>query len=194
MRFSRQEYWSGLPFPSPGDLPNPGIEPGSPTLQADSLTSEPSGKPFSWARVLHNLVSSWFLFLIWANHIEILQILKYAMLSQYFYLYVCLWFFLLLEMTIICLIVWELLVFQNSAQISLCLKILPDHFWSQSICFLPYIPTASVQTFFYLNSKHFLKNLFLIGGKLLCNIVLVSIIQQCKSAIITHISLSWRNT
>ena len=35
--FSRQEYWSGLPFPSPGDLPNPGIEPGSPTLQADSL-------------------------------------------------------------------------------------------------------------------------------------------------------------
>ena len=43
--FSRQEYWSGLPFPSPGDLPNPGIEPGSPTLQADALTSEPPGKP-----------------------------------------------------------------------------------------------------------------------------------------------------
>ena len=41
--FSRQEYWSGLPFPSPEDLPNPGIEPGSPTLQADSLTSEPLG-------------------------------------------------------------------------------------------------------------------------------------------------------
>ena len=39
--FSRQEYWSGLPFPSPGDLPDPGIEPGSPTLQADALTSEP---------------------------------------------------------------------------------------------------------------------------------------------------------
>ena len=38
--FSRQEYWSGLPFPSPGDLPNPGIEPGSPALQADALTSE----------------------------------------------------------------------------------------------------------------------------------------------------------
>ena len=37
----QQEYWSGLPFPSPGDLPNPGIEPGSPTLQADALTSEP---------------------------------------------------------------------------------------------------------------------------------------------------------
>ena len=45
MGFSRQEYWSGLPFPSPGDLPDPGIEPRSPTLQADALTSEPPGKP-----------------------------------------------------------------------------------------------------------------------------------------------------
>ena len=42
--FSRQEYWSGLPFPSPGALPNPGIEPGSPALQADALPSEPPGK------------------------------------------------------------------------------------------------------------------------------------------------------
>ena len=41
MRFSRQEYWSGLAFPSPGDLPDPGIEPGSPALEADALTSEP---------------------------------------------------------------------------------------------------------------------------------------------------------
>ena len=45
MEFSRQEYWSGLPFPSPGDLPNPGIEPGSPTLQADALPFELPGKP-----------------------------------------------------------------------------------------------------------------------------------------------------
>ena len=45
MRFSRKEYWSGLPFPSPGDLPDPGIEPRSPALQADALTSEPPGKP-----------------------------------------------------------------------------------------------------------------------------------------------------
>ena len=45
MGFSRQEYWSVLPFPSPGDLPNPGIQPGSPSLQADSLLSEPPGKP-----------------------------------------------------------------------------------------------------------------------------------------------------
>ena len=44
MGFSRQEYWSGLPFPSPGDLPDPGIEPGSPALEADALTSEPPGK------------------------------------------------------------------------------------------------------------------------------------------------------
>ena len=45
MEFSRQEYWSGQPFPSPGDLTNPGIEPGCPALEADSLLSEPSGNP-----------------------------------------------------------------------------------------------------------------------------------------------------
>ena len=47
MGFSRQEYWSGLPFPSPGGLPDSGIEPGSPALQADALPSKPPGKPFS---------------------------------------------------------------------------------------------------------------------------------------------------
>ena len=46
MGFSRQEYWSGLPFSSPGDFPDPGIEPRSPALQADALTSEPPGKPW----------------------------------------------------------------------------------------------------------------------------------------------------
>ena len=45
MGFSRQEYWSGVPLPSPGDLPDPGIEPWSPALEADALTSEPPGKP-----------------------------------------------------------------------------------------------------------------------------------------------------
>ena len=45
MEFSRPEYWSGEPFPSTGDLPNPGIEPRSPALQADSLPAEPQGKP-----------------------------------------------------------------------------------------------------------------------------------------------------
>ena len=47
MGFSRQECWSGLPFPSPGHLPDPGIEPRSPALQAGALPSEPSGKPKS---------------------------------------------------------------------------------------------------------------------------------------------------
>ena len=50
MGFSRQEYWSGLPFPSPGDLPDPGIKSGSPAFQADALTSEPPGKPYYFAR------------------------------------------------------------------------------------------------------------------------------------------------
>ena len=50
MGFSRQEYWSGLPFPSPGDLPDPGIEPVSPGLQADSLPTELRGKPYMGRR------------------------------------------------------------------------------------------------------------------------------------------------
>ena len=52
MGFSRPEYWSGLPFPSPGDLPNPGIEPRSPSFQAEALTSGSPGKPhpLGWAR------------------------------------------------------------------------------------------------------------------------------------------------
>ena len=54
MEFFRQEYWSGLPFPSPGDLPDPVIEPRSPALQADSLLSDLPGKPLFvtlWAEV-----------------------------------------------------------------------------------------------------------------------------------------------
>ena len=47
MEFSRQKYWSGLPCPPPGDLPNPGVKPRSPTMQADSLPSEPAGKPMN---------------------------------------------------------------------------------------------------------------------------------------------------
>ena len=45
MRFSRQEYWRGLPFPSPGDLPDPGIEPATPTLAGGFCTTEPPMKP-----------------------------------------------------------------------------------------------------------------------------------------------------
>ena len=58
MGFSRQEYWSGLPFSSPGDLPDPGVEPGSPAFQADALTSEPPGKPI--------IVSGELLFIFWS--------------------------------------------------------------------------------------------------------------------------------
>ena len=63
MGFPRQECWSGLPFPSPGDLPDPGIEPGSPTLQADALPSEPAGKP----RYRH-LYTMWALCAVYAIH------------------------------------------------------------------------------------------------------------------------------
>ena len=52
MEFSSQEYWSGLPFPSPGDLPDPGIELGSPVLQADGLPFEPPGKHPRDAKIL----------------------------------------------------------------------------------------------------------------------------------------------
>ena len=55
MEFSRQEYWSGLPFLSPGDLPDPGIEPRFPTLQADTLPSEPPGKTVFKFYVKRNL-------------------------------------------------------------------------------------------------------------------------------------------
>ena len=53
--FSRQGYWSGLPFPNPWDLPYAGIEPGSPILQADSLPFEPPGRPYMCVYTLTNL-------------------------------------------------------------------------------------------------------------------------------------------
>ena len=58
MGFSRQEYWSGLPFPSPGDLPNPEIKLRSPALQADSLPSEPRGKPLYCPQFSHSVMSN----------------------------------------------------------------------------------------------------------------------------------------
>jgi len=60
MGFSRPEYWSGLPLPSPGILPNPGTEPISPALQADALTSEPPGNllQYSWASLVALLVKN----------------------------------------------------------------------------------------------------------------------------------------
>ena len=67
MEFSRQEYWSGQPFPSPGDLPNQGIKPGSPALQADFLPAEPLGRyPLSGKGSCYNIFSNNpYLFLIW---------------------------------------------------------------------------------------------------------------------------------
>ena len=59
MGFSRQEYWSGLPFPSPGDLPDPRIEPRSPALQADALTSELPGKLSGHQAVLDSGFDVW---------------------------------------------------------------------------------------------------------------------------------------
>ena len=56
MGFSRQEYWSELPFRSPEDLPDPGIEPRSPALQADALPSEPPGKPLMYGRDQDNIL------------------------------------------------------------------------------------------------------------------------------------------
>ena len=57
MGFSRQEYCSGLPFPPPGDLPDPGIKPGSPALEADALASEPPGKPITFT--IAGFILSW---------------------------------------------------------------------------------------------------------------------------------------
>ena len=59
MAFSRQAYWSRLPFPSPGDLPNPGIKPGFPALQADSLLTELQGKPRTWKQPRCPLTDEW---------------------------------------------------------------------------------------------------------------------------------------
>ena len=61
MEFSRPEYWSGYPFPSPGDLSNPGNEPRSPTLQADSLPAKPQGSPriLEWVAYPFSSRSSW---------------------------------------------------------------------------------------------------------------------------------------
>ena len=57
MEFSRQEYWSGLPFPAPGDLPDPGTEPRSPALLVDSLPTEPPGKPIIKGYILNWVIS-----------------------------------------------------------------------------------------------------------------------------------------
>ena len=67
----RQEYWSGLPFPSPQDIPDPGIKPRSPTLQVDSLPSEPPGKPYS---LLQDIEYSSLYYVAKSCHLSILYI------------------------------------------------------------------------------------------------------------------------
>ena len=78
MGFSRQEYWSWWPFPSPGDPPHPGIEPGSPALQTDSLPSEPPGKPIYTDMYILHLVYP--LIYRWAS--QVAQLLKNPPIMQ----------------------------------------------------------------------------------------------------------------
>ena len=80
MGFSKQEYWSGLPFPSPGDLPNPRIKPVSPALQADSLRIEPWGKTISFLQCL-NFTSLTVLMLVFQRIIIIFFFLVFICLT-----------------------------------------------------------------------------------------------------------------
>ena len=80
MEFSRQEYWNGLPFPSPGDLPNPGTEPRSPALQADSLLSEPPRKPTYKDRELLIIWLPWFV-LAWLPPTDLRTVVLYSSIA-----------------------------------------------------------------------------------------------------------------
>ena len=79
MEFPRQDYWNGLPFPSPGDLPDLGIEPGSPALQAGSLPAEPPGKPQddirknNYENVSYVIIGHYFLLCIYLYFLTVQQ-------------------------------------------------------------------------------------------------------------------------
>ena len=77
MGFSRQEYWSGLPLPSPGDLPDPGIEPQPPALQADSLLTELLWKPTQRKNSLRSP--------LWKNSLRFYEMLLIPQVSQKMY-------------------------------------------------------------------------------------------------------------
>ena len=88
MGFSRQEHWSGLPFPPAGDLSNPGIEPRSPPLLADSLSSEPPGKPYTH---IHTHIHIWiyvYLACICLPGISVANIYAYLCVCIYIYVYI----------------------------------------------------------------------------------------------------------
>ena len=120
MGFSRQEYWSGLPFPSPGDLPDPGIElmsPGSPTLQVGFFTTEPLGKSFSCAY--------WpFIYLIWSNVCS-------ESLPK----------FLLIYFSFYCLLIWTLVKIMDSIYKSLIRFIICKYFL-HSVSFFPFLKVS----------------------------------------------------
>ena len=76
MGFPRKDYWSGLPFPPPGDLSDPGIEPVSPALQADSLSTEPPGKPKNLLKwdISNCFSQHWWLYIFWSTNKEMINI------------------------------------------------------------------------------------------------------------------------
>ena len=87
MGFSRQEYWSGLPLPSPGDLSDPGIKPRSPVLQAEALTSEPPGRLQSTLRTTHWVLNfKFFHFRLFICYFFIQSIICWRK-SSYFHLF-----------------------------------------------------------------------------------------------------------
>ena len=97
MGFSRQEYWSGLPFPSPGDLPNPGIKPGSPGLGADALTAELPGKP----EILNTYYQILKTYYLGSNYRPIEE--TFFFISLYNIMYVCTYMYIMYVTYNVCL-------------------------------------------------------------------------------------------
>ena len=91
MVFSRQEYWCGLPFPSPGDLPDPEMETGSPALQADFFTTEPPGKPYSsfikWIIIVifFSVVTGRIERVCMCDHLVLSELTKYTISMNHYY-------------------------------------------------------------------------------------------------------------
>ena len=99
MGFSRPESWSGYPFPSPGDLPNPGIEPRSPALQADSLSAEPPGKSKNTGVGSLSLLQQIFLTQEWNQ-----GLLHCLQICVYINIYLCVYVYTDMDISDICLL------------------------------------------------------------------------------------------